>query len=317
MSSKRDLIEEKKADQIETGTGKVEPAKQSSLELRVAEAYHKDAGKGVARIGIEALASLSLENGDVVEIKGKDKVYAIAWPGNPEDPQDIIRIDGNTRANLGVGIDNKVQVSRAEARPARKIVVAPTRQIRLMGGPQYLLRMLEGRAVVKGEMLRVEMINNNLSLAVVSTSPAGPVLITQETIISITRETLEELALHVRDISYEDIGGLSREIREIREMIEVPLRHPELFSRLGINPPRGVLLHGPPGTGKTLIARAVASETDANFISISGPEIVSKFYGESEQRLRQIFEEAARDAPSIIFIDEIDSIAPKREEVIR
>jgi len=284
-------------------------------QLRVAEAYHKDAGKGVARIGSGAMARLGLENGGVVEIRGKDKVYAIVWPGNPEDPQDFIRIDGNTRANLGVGIDNKVQVSRAEARPARKIVLAPTRQIRLMGGPQYLLRMLEGRAVVKGEMLRVEMINNSLNLAVVSTLPVGPVLVTHETIISITRETLEELALHVRDISYEDIGGLSREIREIREIIEVPLRHPELFSKLGINPPRGVLLHGPPGTGKTLIARAVASETDANFVSISGPEIVSKFYGESEQRLRQIFEEAQKGAPSIIFIDEIDSIAPKREEV--
>jgi transitional endoplasmic reticulum ATPase len=288
---------------------------ESPLQLRVAEAYHKDAGKGVARIGAGALAGLSLENGGVVKIKGKDEVYAIAWPGNPEDPQDLIRIDGNTRANLGAGIDSKVAVTRAEARPARKIVVAPTRQIRLMGGPQYLLRMLEGRAVVKGEMLRVEMINSSLNLAVVSTLPAGPVLVTSETIISITRETLEELALHVRDISYEDIGGLAREIREIREMIEVPLRHPELFSRLGINPPRGVLLHGPPGTGKTLIARAVASETDANFISISGPEIVSKFYGESEQRLREIFEEASKAAPSIIFIDEIDSIAPKREEV--
>ncbi|HOV51765.1 MAG TPA: CDC48 family AAA ATPase [Methanothrix sp.] len=284
-------------------------------QLRVAEAYHKDAGKGIARIGSSAMARLGLENGGVVEIRGKDKVYAIVWPGNPEDPQDFIRIDGNTRANLGVGIDNKVQVSRAQARPARKIVLAPTRQIRLMGGPQYLLRMLEGRAVVKGEMLRVEMINNSLNLAVVSTLPVGPVLVTHETIISITRETLEELALHVRDISYEDIGGLSREIREIREIIEVPLRHPELFSKLGINPPRGVLLHGPPGTGKTLIARAVASETDANFVSISGPEIVSKFYGESEQRLRQIFEEAQKGAPSIIFIDEIDSIAPKREEV--
>jgi transitional endoplasmic reticulum ATPase len=292
-----------------------EPAKEGSLQLRVAEAYHKDAGKGVARIGVGALTILGLENGGVVEIKGKDKVYAIAWPGTPDDPQDLIRIDGNTRANLVVGIDTRVQVSRAQARPARKITVAPTRQIRLMGGPQYLLRMLEGRAVVKGEMLRIEMINNSLNLAVVSTLPAGPVLITQETIISITRETLEELELHVREISYEDIGGLSQEIREIREMIEVPLRHPELFDRLGINPPSGVLLHGPPGTGKTLIARAVASETDANFISISGPEIVSKFYGESEQRLRQIFEEAAKTAPSIIFIDEIDSIAPKREEV--
>jgi len=300
-----------------TGIGSVleGPDKEVSLQLRISEAYHKDAGKGVARIGADALASLSLENGGVVEIKGKDKVYAIAWPGNPDDPQDLIRIDGNTRANLGAGIDSKVVVTRAEARPARKIIVAPTRQIRLMGGPQYLLRMLQGRAVVKGEMLRVEMINSSLNLAVVSTMPAGAVLVTAETIISITRETLEELALFVRDISYEDIGGLSREIREIRGMIEVPLRHPELFTRLGINPPRGVLLHGPPGTGKTLIARAVASETDANFISISGPEIVSKFYGESEQRLRQIFEEAAKTAPSIIFIDEIDSIAPKREEV--
>lgn len=287
----------------------------SALQLRVAEAYHKDAGKGVARIGPSAFSALSLENGGVVEIKGKDKVYAIAWPGTLEDPQDLIRIDGNTRANLGVGIDSKVAVSRAEARPARKITVAPTRQIRLMGGSQYLLRMLQGRAVVKGEMIRVEMINSTLNLAVVSTLPAGAVLVTTDTIISITRETLEELALQVRDISYEDIGGLSREIREIREMIEIPLRHPELFSRLGINPPRGVLLHGPPGTGKTLIARAVASETDANFISISGPEIVSKFYGESEQRLRQIFDEASKTAPSIIFIDEIDSIAPKREEV--
>jgi len=287
----------------------------ASIPLRVAEAYHRDAGKGVARINVGIMAGLGLENGGVVEIKGKDRVYAIAWPGNPEDPQDIIRIDGNTRANLGTGIDSKVQVSRAQARPARKVVVAPTRQIRFIGGPQYLLRMLEGRAVVKGEMLRVEMINNSLSMAVVSTMPSGPVLITQETIISITRDTLEELSLHVRDITYEDIGGLSKEIREVREMIEVPLRHPELFSRLGINPPRGVLLHGPPGTGKTLIARAVASETDANFISISGPEIVSKFYGESEQRLRQIFDEAEKGAPSIIFIDEIDSIAPKREDV--
>src|SRR5512137_1070798 len=286
-----------------------------SVQLRVAEAYHKDAGKGVARIGADAFACLSLENGGVVEIKGKDKVYAIVWPGTPDDPQDLIRIDGSTRANLGAGIDSKVAVSRAQARPARKIVVAPTRPIRLMGGPAYLLRMLQGRAVVKGEQIRVEMINNSLSLVVVSTMPSGPVLITNDTIISITRETLEELPLHVREISYEDIGGLSREIREIREMIEVPLRHPELFAKLGINPPQGVLLHGPPGTGKTLIARAVASETDANFVSISGPEIVSKFYGESEHRLRQIFDEAQRAAPSIIFIDEIDSIAPKREDV--
>ncbi len=286
-----------------------------SLQVRVAEAYHRDAGKGIARIDVDLMKRLGLDSGGVIEISGKETAYAIAWPGNPEDAKDIIRIDGNTRANLGAGIDARIAIRRAEARPARKIVVAPTRQVRMIGGPQYLLRILDGRPVVKGEMLRVEMINNSLNLAVVSTVPTGPVLITQDTIISITRETLEELALHVRDISYEDIGGLSREIRDIREMIEVPLRHPELFERLGINPPRGVLLHGPPGTGKTMIARAVASETDANFVSISGPEIVSKFYGESEQRLRQIFDEAQKAAPSIIFIDEVDSIAPKREEV--
>lgn len=285
------------------------------VQLKVAEAYHRDAGKGIARLGLDALNRLGAENGDVLEITGKERICAVAWPGNPEDPTDIIRIDGNTRANLGVGIDARVQVTRIEARPARKIVLAPTRQIRLIGGPEYMLRMLEGRPVVKGEQIRVEMINNSLSLVVVSTAPSGPVIITKDTIISITKETLEELPLHVREISYEDIGGLSREIREIREMIEVPLRHPELFAKLGITPPRGVLLHGPPGTGKTLIARAVASETDADFISISGPEVVSKFYGESEQRLRQIFEEAQKASPSIVFIDEIDSIAPKREDV--
>ncbi len=215
-----------------------------------------------------------------MEINARDKVYAIAWPGTPEDPQDIIRIDGNTRSNLGTGIDNRVNVSRATARPARKIVVAPTRQIRLMGGQQYLLRMLQGRAVVKGEMLRVEMINSSLNLAVVSTKPNGPVQVTQETIISITRETLAELALHVRDISYRHRRPVPVD-QGIREMIEVPLPI-QSSSPAGNQSSPGWLLHGPPGTGKTLIAQSGGSETDANFISISGPEIVSKFYGESE-----------------------------------
>jgi transitional endoplasmic reticulum ATPase len=302
-------------ENIAADQGLPEEASRELLSLRVVEAYHRDAGKGVARISQKAMDRLGLEDGGVAEIQGKEKIYVIVWPGNPEEPQDSLRIDGNTRANLGVGIDARVNVLKGQAKPARKVVVAPTRQVRLIGGAQYLLRMLEGRAVVKGETVRVDMINSSLTLAVVSTIPSGPVLITHDTIISITKETLEELSLQARDITYEDIGGLSREIREIREMIEVPLRHPELFAKLGINPPRGVLLHGPPGTGKTLIARAVASETDANFLSLSGPEVVSKFYGESEQRLRQIFEEAQRAAPSIIFIDEIDSIAPKREEV--
>lgn len=292
-----------------------QPQAPIHMPLRVAEAYHRDAGKGIARLSSEAMKRLGIGSGDVVEIHGNEKACAVAWPGNPGDPLDIVRVDGNTRANLGVGIDSKVTVIRAKAKPARKVVLAPLRQIRLIGGPEYLLRMLEGRPVVKGEHFKVEMINNSLGFVVISTVPSGPVLITHDTIISITKETLEEHPIHIREVSYEDIGGLSGEIRAIREMIEVPLRHPELFEKLGIKPPRGVLLHGPPGTGKTLIARAVAAETDANFISISGPEIVSKFYGESEQRLREIFNDAQKAAPSIVFIDEVDSIAPRREDV--
>jgi AAA family ATPase, CDC48 subfamily len=213
-----------------------------------------------------------------------------------------------------VGIDDRVFVRRTEVKPARRVLLAPTRSIRLIGGPQYLLRILEGRPVTKGEQIRIEMITNYLMMVVVSTTPPGPVVITRDTVINITSEQIE--GFQFRDVTYEDIGGLSREIRAIREMVELPLRHPEVFQKLGITPPKGVLLHGPPGTGKTLIARAVASETDATFTAISGPEIMSRYYGESEQRLRQIFEDAQKSAPSIIFIDEIDSIAPKREEVL-
>lgn len=284
------------------------------IVLRVAEAYHRDAGKSIARIGLDIINRLGLKNGDVVEIQGRNKVCALAWPGNPGDAPDIIRIDGNLRSNLGVGIDDRVFVRRTEVKPARRVLLAPTRSIRLIGGPQYLLRILEGRPVTKGEQIRIEMITNYLVMVVVSTTPAGPVVITRDTVINITSEQIE--GFQFRDVTYEDIGGLSREIRAIREMVELPLRHPEVFQKLGITPPKGVLLHGPPGTGKTLIARAVASETDATFTAISGPEIMSRYYGESEQRLRQIFEDAQKSAPSIIFIDEIDSIAPKREEVL-
>ncbi|OPX77434.1 MAG: VCP-like ATPase [Methanosaeta sp. PtaB.Bin039] len=283
------------------------------IVLRVAEANHRDVGRSMARFSPEYIKALDLENGNVVEILGKNRVCALAWPGNQEDQPDIIRIDGNLRSNLGVGIDDRVTVRKTEVRPARRVLLAPTRKIRLIGGPQYLLRLLEGRPVVRGEQIRVDMISSTLALIVVSTTPNGSVVITRDTVINISKEQIE--GLQFREITYEDIGGLRKEIRAIREMVELPLRHPEIFQKLGISPPRGVLLHGPPGTGKTLIARAVASETDATFTSISGPEIVSKFYGESEQRLRQLFEEAASSAPSIIFIDEIDSIAPKREEV--
>ena len=284
-----------------------------TITLKVAEAYHRDVGRGIARFSQELISEMGVEGGGVVEIRGKKSIYAVAWQASSKDSTDAIRIDGNLRSNLGVGIDDKVMVKKSEARPAKRIVVAPTTRTRLIGGPQYLLRMLLGRPIVKGEQLRVEMISSSLGFVVVSTAPKGPVVVISETEIKILKDTLEEMDL--REISYEDIGGLAGEIRMVREMIELPLRHPEIFQKLGIRPPQGLLLHGPPGTGKTLIARAVASETEANFISLSGPEITSKFYGESEKKLREIFEEAERSAPSIIFIDEIDSIAPKREEV--
>ncbi len=284
-----------------------------TITLKVAEAYHRDVGRGIARLSQDLISEMGVEGGGVVEIQGKKSIYAVAWQASTKDSADVVRIDGNLRSNLGVGIDDKVAVKKSEARPAKRVVVAPTTQTRLIGGPQYLHRMLLGRPIVKGEQLKVEMISSSLGFVVVSTAPKGPVVVTSDTEIKILKDTLEEMA--VRDVSYEDIGGLSREIRMVREMIELPLRHPEIFQKLGIRPPQGLLLHGPPGTGKTLIARAVASETEANFMSMSGPEITSKFYGESEKRLREIFEEAEKNAPSIIFIDEIDSIAPKREDV--
>ncbi|UZE92445.1 MAG: CDC48 family AAA ATPase [Methanosarcinales archaeon] len=284
------------------------------MTLRIAEAYHRDAGRGIARIGADIMEELGLVSGDIIEIQGKERAVAIVWPGYPDDEKGIIRIDGNIRSNTGVGIDDKVVIKKVEAKPAKKMVIAPMQPVRIVGGERYLLQILEGRPVLKGQKIRVEMLGNPLTFVITGTQPTGAVIATRDTEV-VLREKVAEEVRAVPHISYEDIGGLKREIGLVREMIELPLRHPELFQKLGIDPPKGVLLHGPPGTGKTLIAKAVASETDANFISISGPEIMSKFYGESEQNLRKCFEEAEANAPSIIFIDELDSIAPKREEV--
>ncbi|MCZ7372387.1 MAG: CDC48 family AAA ATPase, partial [Candidatus Methanoperedens sp.] len=249
-------------------------------------------------------------------ITGKEKTCAIAHPGYPEDQGlELVRIDGNIRANARVGLDDKIYLQKYAALPANRAVLAPTQQFRLVGGPQYLHRQLEGRPLMKGQRIRIDTVSNPLSYIVVSTQPTGPVIVSRNTSIVVKEQIMEELEVRPTHITYEDIGGLRREIGLIREMIELPLRHPELFQKLGIDPPKGVMLYGPPGTGKTLIAKAVANETDANFVSISGPEIMSKYYGESEKQLREIFEEAEKTAPTIIFIDEIDSIAPKREEV--
>ncbi len=284
--------------------------------LRVAEAYYRDVGRSIARVDPEVMEELGLKSGDIIEIIGKNSVPAIVWPGYPEDRgKRIIRIDGSLRSNAGVGIDDKVRIRKVEAKPAEKLVIAPTEPIRFMGGETYLLRLLEGRPVKRGQKIRVEVFGHVLTFVIVSTKPTGVVIVNRDTVIDLKEKPVEEVKRNVPNVTYEDIGGLKRELRLVREMIELPLKHPELFQRLGIDPPKGVLLYGPPGTGKTLIAKAVANEVDAHFISISGPEIMSKYYGESEQRLREIFEEAKENAPSIIFIDEIDSIAPKREEV--
>ncbi len=286
------------------------------VTLRVAEAHHRDAGRDIARIDRDIMEKLGILSGDVILLIGKEKACAIAGPGYPEDEgQELVRIDGNTRTNARVGIDDKVFVQKSSVLQASRVVLAPTQQVRLVGGPQYLQRVLEGRPLMKGQRLRVETVSNPLSFIVVSTQPPGPVVVTRSTSLVMKEQVMEEVEVRATHLTYEDIGGLRREIVLIREMIELPLRHPELFQKLGIDPPKGVLLHGPPGTGKTMIAKAVANETDANFVSISGPEIMSKYYGESEKQIREIFEEAEKSAPTIIFIDEIDSIAPKREEV--
>jgi transitional endoplasmic reticulum ATPase len=286
------------------------------IMLRVAEAHHRDVGRDIARIDRDVMEKMGILSGDIIMVVGKEKACAIAGPGYPEDlGTEIIRIDGNIRTNARVGIDDKIYLQKSTPQVAKRVVLAPTQQIRLVGGPQYLLRLLEGRPVTKGQHLRVETVSNPLSFIVISTQPPGPVIVARNTSLVVKEEVMEELEMRPTHLTYEDIGGLRREIGLIREMIELPLRHPELFEKLGIEPPKGVLLHGPPGTGKTMIAKAVANETDANFVSISGPEIMSKYYGESEKHIREIFDEAEKNAPTIIFIDEIDSIAPKREEV--
>lgn len=287
-------------------------------EVTVKEAAHDDAGRGIARVSIEVMKKLGLVSGDVIEISGKKKAAAIVWPGFAQDTGfGILRIDGNLRGNAGTGIDEKVRIAKSEAAYAKKVVIQPTQPIRLVGGEQYLSRVLRGRSVIEGQTVRVDVIGNAITLVIAKVLPKGIAIVTDETEIELKEEPYkpEEGKPEISDIHYEDIGGLGRELQLVREMIELPLRHPEIFERLGIQPPKGVLLYGPPGTGKTLIAKAVANEVDAHFITLSGPEIMSKYYGESEKGLREKFEEAEQNAPAIIFIDEIDAIAPKRAEV--
>jgi len=295
-----------------------QPAKGQGLILRVAEALSKDVGRGVVRLDPQDLERLGVEIGDVVEIAGKRPTVARAMPAYAaQRGQDLIQMDGILRANAGAGLDERVTVRRVEAQPARAVALAPIEGLRTAPGAaqvRYLARLLDGIPVISDDRVRVDLFGTRAqTFTVAETTPAGPVLIGPSTTIRLTGEgtTRERGAV----TTYEDVGGLHREIRRIREMIELPLRYPEVFERLGIDPPKGVLLHGPPGCGKTLIARAVAHETSAHFLHVNGPEVIDKWYGASEKHLRGIFEEAGRHAPAIIFIDEIDSIAPKREEM--
>ena len=289
---------------------------EKSVTLRVADALQRDVGRGIARIDPKVVDELGLTSGDVVQVTGKRKTTALCWPAYQEDyGKGIIRIDGYMRNNAGVSIDDKVTIRKIDAKIAERITLAPTEPLRIVGGEEYLSQYLEGRVLSRGDYVPINIMGRKVDLVVTNTSPSVEAVIVTERTEVVIGEQVKEPVRAIPRISYEDIGGLRPVIQKIREMIELPLRHPELFERLGVEAPKGVLLHGPPGTGKTLLARAVASETNANFTSLGGPEIMSKFYGESEERLREVFKEAQENAPSIIFIDELDSIAPKREEV--
>ena len=285
--------------------------------LRVAEAKPGDAGRGLVRIDPEVMKILEFSEGDIVLIEGSKTTAASVRRGYPEDAnRGVIRMDGMQRRNAGVGIDDKVGLRKALARAAEKVSLAPTEAIRIMGGEQYMAQALRGRPITRGDVMSVSVMGRKFDFVVTSFAPsADAVVVEEDTEIKIAEKPIKGEEAKVPKVDYEDIGGLGEEVHKVREMIELPLRHPELFERLGVEAPKGVLLHGPPGTGKTLLAKAVASETNANFYSISGPEIMSKFYGQSEENLRDIFKQAEENAPSIIFIDELDSIAPKRDEV--
>ncbi|WP_411966837.1 CDC48 family AAA ATPase [Haloferax sp. YSSS75] len=301
------------------------------MKLTVKPLKQKDAGRGLAAIDRTAAAELDLEGGDFIRIEGPNNATAIArvWPGYPEDQgTSIIRIDGRLRQQAGVGIDDRVEVEKADVKPATRVTIALPQNLRIGGNiGTYIRDKLSGQPVTKGQNVQLPLgfgfmsaSSQTVPIKIASTDPDGTVVVTDNTEFQVSQKPAEQIkdtapsSSDGPSVTYEDIGGLDKELEQVREMIELPMRHPELFKRLGIEPPKGVLLHGPPGTGKTLIAKAVANEIDASFHTISGPEIMSKYYGESEEQLREIFEEATENSPAIVFIDELDSIAPKRSE---
>ncbi|HEX7257172.1 MAG TPA: CDC48 family AAA ATPase, partial [Nitrososphaeraceae archaeon] len=289
--------------------------------LKVAEAEQRDVGRKIARVDPEVVERLHITTGDALELSSLGrKTTVLSWPAKESDRgKGIIRIDGLIRNRLDVGINDLIEIRAVESKDAKSITFAPTEPLRITGGEQYLAEYLNGALMTKGDTIPINVMGRRIDLVVISTNPSGPVIINDSTEIIVSEESSKAIQISkegaAASITYEDIGGLGDAVARVREMIELPLRHPELFKRLGVEAPKGVLLHGPPGTGKTLLAKAVANETNSTFYTIGGPEIMSKYYGESEEKLRNIFEQAEKSAPSIIFIDEIDSIAPKRDEV--
>ncbi len=287
--------------------------------LIVAEANSKDVGRRIARIDPIAQELLGLTSGDAIEIASdRKKTTVLNWYGYPEDKgSGLIRIDGYLRNQLVVGINDRVEIKKVEVNDAQNITLRATEPLRIIDPEMYLTNLLEGFVVTKGDILPLSIMGQRMDFIAWSTNPAGPIIIKKSTRITVDEKIARDFSGEgLPTVTYEDVGGLKDAVTKVREMIDLPLRHPELFKRMGVKAPKGVLMQGPPGTGKTLLAKAIANETTANFFSISGPEIMSKYYGESEARLRQIFHEAEQNAPSIIFIDELDAIAPKRENVI-
>jgi transitional endoplasmic reticulum ATPase len=288
------------------------------ITLRVAEAKQRDVGRGKVRLDSMAMSKIGVSTGDIVEIVGKRSTTAVAWPSYPEDlKKEIVRCDGVIRRNAGVSLGDKVDVKKAKVSVARQVTLAPEQMsVNIdFSFENFVKRKLLGQPLSRKDTVLIPILGRAIPFNVVTTVPSGIVVVTESTQLKVAEKPLLEGEKTAPSISYEDIGGLHQEILKIREMVELPLKFPQLFEKLGIDPPKGVLLHGPPGCGKTLVARAVANESEAHFIVINGPEIMSKFYGESEQRLRSIFKDAEDNSPSIVFIDELDAIAPKREDV--
>tara|TARA_Y100000310_G_scaffold167610_2_gene167525 strand:+ start:6504 stop:8780 length:2277 start_codon:yes stop_codon:yes gene_type:complete len=318
---------------------------EKEVNLKVQEALQEEAYKGIVRIDSQTMRQIEVKAGDIVEIEGTRKTVGIVDRAYPSDiGQSIIRMDGILRRNAKTGIGESVIVRKTEVREAKSIIVAPAQQgVMIQANPNIFKQGLLGRAVVKGDIISLggarrrrktmsgspfEDIFNvfaedaflgnfgfgSLKFVVAETNPKTAIIITENTEVRVSSKTVEVSEEKAIDVTYEDIGGLEDELKKVRELVELPLKNPEIFERLGVEPPKGILMYGPPGTGKTLLAKAVANESDANFILVNGPELTSKFYGETEKRIRNLFEEAEKNAPSIIFIDEIDAIAPKREE---